>query len=150
MYFEPGETRKTVRVPLLADTEREDEETVRLRLVEAHASWPYDLVVDIAEDEAQGTILDGPGRGRVSREAPLTARFAQAPDEHDGASAFTLRVAFSDSVTIGKREFRDHGIEVTGGPCNKGARGERPPGSVGGDGRAGILLGRVDLAAADG
>ena len=119
VYFEPGETRKTVRVPLLADAEQEDEETVRLRLVEAHASWPYDLVVDIVDDEAQGTILDGTGRGRVSREAPLTARFAQAPDEHDGASPFTVRIAFSDSVTIGNREFRDHGIQVAGGRATK-------------------------------
>ena len=122
VYFEPGETRKTVRVPLLADTEREDEETVRLRLVEAHSSWPYALVVDIVEDEAQGTILDGPGRGRVPRPAPaepLTAHFAQAPDEHDGASPFTVRIAFSEAVRIGNREFRDHGIEVTGGRATK-------------------------------
>ena len=122
VYFEPDETRKTVRVPLLADTDQEDEETVRLRLVEAHASWPYDLVVDIVQDEAQGTILDGPGLGRVPRPTPagpLTARFAQAPFEHDGASPFTVRIAFSEAVRIGNRMFRDHAIEVTEGRATK-------------------------------
>ena len=41
----------------------------------------------------------------VTEEGPegLTARFAQAPDEHDGANPFTLRVAFSEAIEAGAR-----------------------------------------------
>ena len=123
LQFAPGETEKTVRVPLLADARTEGEETVRLRLVKARTSWPFARMVDIVVDEAQGTILDGTGRGGAARPGkaapPLTASFAEAPDEHDGASPFLVRIAFSEAVRIGNRVFRDHGIEVTGGRATK-------------------------------
>ena len=128
LQFAPGETEKTVRVPLLADARTEDEETVRLRLVKARTSWPFSRMVDIVVDEAQGTILDGTGGGQVSRPGraapPLTASFAEAPDEHDGASPFTVRIAFSEGISIGFRTFRDQSLSVSGGSVTKAKRVE--------------------------
>ena len=46
---------------------------------------------------------------------PLTARFAGVPDEHDGASPFTLQVAFSAAIETGHRTLRDRSLSVSGG-----------------------------------
>ena len=46
---------------------------------------------------------------------PLTARFAGVPEEHDGASPFTLQVAFSSAIETGHRTLRDHSLSVSGG-----------------------------------
>ena len=47
--------------------------------------------------------------------APLTARFAQAPAEHDGSSPFKLRIGFSEGISIGFRTFRDQSLSAVGG-----------------------------------
>ena len=52
-------------------------------------------------------------------ETPLTAVYVDMPSEHDGSSAFTFRVRFSEDVKIGFAALRDsvfavHGAEVTG------------------------------------
>ena len=46
---------------------------------------------------------------------PLTARFAGLPDEHDGASPFTLQVVFSGAIETGHRTLRDRSLSVSGG-----------------------------------
>ena len=46
---------------------------------------------------------------------PLTARFAGLPDEHDGASPFTLQVVFSSAIETGHRTLRDRSLSVSGG-----------------------------------
>ena len=46
---------------------------------------------------------------------PLTARFAGLPDEHDGASPFTLQVVFSTAIETAHRTLRDHSLSVIGG-----------------------------------
>ena len=45
----------------------------------------------------------------------LTAVFENAPASHDGSSAFTLRLAFSENVTRRFRRMRNDIFEVTGG-----------------------------------
>ena len=52
----------------------------------------------------------------------LTARFKGVPGEHDGESAFTLRIAFSEAIKVGYRTFRDHSVSVTGGTVMKARR----------------------------
>ena len=53
---------------------------------------------------------------------PLTAEFENVPQSHDGASAFTLRIAFSDDVDITPADFRDHALTVSGGTVTQAAR----------------------------
>ena len=46
---------------------------------------------------------------------PLTARFEARPAGHDGGRPFTLRLAFSEDVTVSAADMRGHALAVTGG-----------------------------------
>ena len=54
--------------------------------------------------------------------APLTAAFEGMPVEHDGAGAFTFRVAFSENIGISYRSLREDAFTVTGGRVTRGNR----------------------------
>ena len=112
--FAPGRTRKTVAVPVLRDEEAEDAETVVLRLSNARSGGSQ-APVEVTVAQAEGTIED------VAPEAPsggLTARFARAPAEHDGR-AFTLRIAFSETIRMSGRRLRGDVVAVSGGRATK-------------------------------
>ena len=69
-----------------------------------------------ALSEGISTTVRGPD---AETPAPLTARVARAPAEHDGKAALKVRVAFSEAVAVGNRAFRDHGVGVSGGRVTK-------------------------------
>ena len=81
--FKAGESEKTVTVTLATDSETEGSETLTLTLSAASGA----------------TIGDGEATGTVSDPAPpaLTARFDKVPEEHDGSSAFDLKLHFSEA-----------------------------------------------------
>ena len=60
--------------------------------------------------------------GAASTAEPLTARFVQAPYEHDGKTAFELRIGFSEGISIGFRTFRDQSLSVSGGSVKHAKR----------------------------
>ena len=83
-------------------------------------------------------------------ETPLTAAFEGVPAEHDGQTAFTLRLAFSERVGwMNGRRLREDVVAVAGGWATSGQSGEPAPGPVAGDGRAG-LAGDVTVTLAAG
>ena len=45
----------------------------------------------------------------------LTASFQGLPSQHDGETAFSFRIAFSEEIATDEEEFRDHSVEVWGG-----------------------------------
>ena len=49
----------------------------------------------------------------------LTASFQGLPSQHDGETAFSFRIAFSDDIATGEEEFRDHSVEVWGGRATR-------------------------------
>ena len=49
----------------------------------------------------------------------LTASFQGLPSQHDGETAFSFRIAFSDEVATDEAEFRDHSVEVWGGEVTR-------------------------------
>ena len=49
----------------------------------------------------------------------LTASFEGLPSQHDGATAFSFRIAFSDEIATDEAEFRDHSVEVWGGEVTR-------------------------------
>ena len=55
----------------------------------------------------------------------LTASFQSVPAEHDGETAFTLRIAFSEGISIGFRTFRDQSLSVSGGSVKNAKRVDR-------------------------
>ena len=58
--------------------------------------------------------------------ASLTASFVDMPDEHDGESAFTFRIAFSERVGwMNGRRLRENVVAVTGGRAMSASRVNR-------------------------
>ena len=53
--------------------------------------------------------------------APLTASFESVPEAHDGASAFTVRLAFTEDVETTPEDMRDHALTVSGGTVTAAA-----------------------------
>ncbi len=49
----------------------------------------------------------------------LTASFQGLPSQHDGATAFSFRIAFSDEIATDEADFRDHSVEVWGGEVTR-------------------------------
>ena len=46
---------------------------------------------------------------------PLTAAFSNMPQSHDGSTAFTFRLTFSEDVDISAADLKDHALTVTNG-----------------------------------
>ena len=58
--------------------------------------------------------------------APLTASFVDMPDEHDGESAFTFRIAFSERVAwMNGQRLRENVVAVSGGRATSASRVNR-------------------------
>ena len=55
----------------------------------------------------------------------LTASFSEIPDAHDGQSAFTLRLAFSEEVELSYRTLRGGALAVSGGAVERAWRVEQ-------------------------
>ena len=54
--------------------------------------------------------------------AALTARFVDMPAEHDGQTAFTLRLEFSEAIRMSGRRLRGDVVAVAGGRATKARR----------------------------
>ncbi len=67
----------------------------------ADAKAPADMTLTITDDDDA---------------APLTASFSDVPASHDGSSAFTFTLSFSEDIGgLGYRTLRDSAFDVTGG-----------------------------------
>ncbi len=89
LTFGASETSKTVSVATTVDALDEESETFTLTL-----SSPTNATLE--DSTATGTIEDD-----ESDVVPLTAEFQNVPAAHDGSSAFTLRVLFSEALAPG-------------------------------------------------
>ena len=106
LTFEPGQTRKTILVPTIVDTVDDEGETMTLTLSEPSGAA-------ISDSEAVGTI-------RIPD--PLAAEFQQAPASHDGTTAFTVRLSFSEDIATGYLVLRDRAVSADGGSVRKAKR----------------------------
>ncbi len=68
-----------------------------------------------------GAALDGTGGDELPA---LTARFEAAPDAHDGAGTFTVRLVFSEPVAISYQTLRDESVSAAGGAVEAARRVE--------------------------
>ena len=121
LRFEPGQTTKTVRVPIIDDNVEDDGETFLLDLYEASGATMVDT-----ESWATGTI-----RNTEEEEAPppvantLTATFSNVPAEHGGGGVdnrFTFDLNFSENVKTGYAKLRDRAFTITGGDVKTARR----------------------------
>ena len=119
LRFEPGQTTKTVRVPVIDDNVEDDGETFLLDLYEASGATMVDT-----ESWATGTIRNSED-APTGNEHALTASFSNVPAEHGGpgeANRFTLDLNFSEDPKVGYRTLRDHAFTVSGGDVKKAKR----------------------------
>ena len=119
LEFAPGETSKTVRVPITDDTVEDDGETFLLDLYNASGA-----TMDERTSYATGTIRNSED-APTGNEHALTARFANVPAEHGGpgeANRFTFDLTFSEAPEVSYRTLRDHAFTVTGGDVKRAKR----------------------------
>ena len=119
LRFEPGQTTKTVRVPIIDDTVEDDGETFLLDLYEASGATMVDT-----ESWATGTIRNSED-APTGNEHALTASFANVPAEHGGpgeANRFTFDLFFSEAPEVSYRTLRDDAFTVTGGDVKRAKR----------------------------
>ena len=102
--------------------------TVRFAFEDANAStsedgtgytyqWDRDgLDWSVGEDVALSLTMSG---------TPLTASFGSKPSNHDGQTAFTFELRFSEEFGISYQTLRDHAFTVTGGTVEKAQRLEK-------------------------
>ncbi len=82
LTFPGKETEKTVSVRLINDGMEDDGET-------------FDLILSNAQ---RATIADPVATGTIRNTELLTASFENVPESHDGSTAFSLRVSFSEDL----------------------------------------------------
>ena len=114
LAFKPGQTERTVAVAVTDDGLGEGAETVTLRLSGASGAA-------VGDGEATGTIAASTGA------AALTGAFVAVPPEHDGQTAFTVELRFSEAPAgLSYRTVRDSLFVVSGGRLEKARRLEPP------------------------
>ena len=117
LAFAAGETEKTVEVAVTADSESEAAETLTLTLSNPSGAT-------LGDADATGTVTDASGL------AALTASFSLVPPEHDGSTAFTLELRFSEEPAgLSYRTVQESLFAVTGGTVTK-ARRLSPPSNL--------------------
>ena len=106
LTFQPGETSKTISVPIVDDTVNDNGETFNVLL-----------------SDPKGAGIDkGSGTGTILNTETLTGNFESVPAEHDGGTAFTFYAAFTTDIAIGYAAMRDHAFTVTKGDVTKARR----------------------------
>ena len=99
LVFAPGDRVKTVAVTIIEDTVPDSGEVFRLLLA-----------------NPSGAVLgDAEATGTIRNDELLTAAFGAVPPSHDGETAFTLGLAFSEEVAVSAQMLRDAALSVTGG-----------------------------------
>lgn len=118
LTFDPGDTTKTIAVPITDDTVEDDGETLTLTLSNASGA-------ELGDAEATGTIRNTetlPDTEGETESGALTAAFEDLPDAHDGTGAFTFRVEFSEAVDTSYTVMRDTAFTVAGGEVTRARR----------------------------
>ena len=104
LTFGPGATVRTVSVPIVDDKVPDSGEVFTLVLA-----------------NNDGAVLGDPvGRGTIRNDEALTAGFGALPSGHDGETAFTVGLAFSEEVAVSAAELAA-ALDATGGSVT-GAR----------------------------
>ena len=98
-------------------------------LLEADEGKTIKVRVAITDDAGNAEELTSVATGAVAAaiiSAPLTASAHNAPSTHDGSTAFTFELRFSEEFQLSYVTLRDHAFTVTGGEVTNARRLERP------------------------
>ena len=92
-------------------------------LIAADEGKAIKVRVSFSDDDDNEETLTSEATATVTAAVtPLTAGFQDAPDSHDGTSAFTFRIAFSEPISISYKTLRDDSLDVTNGSATKAKR----------------------------
>ena len=102
-------------------------------LLDADEGNTIKVRVSFTDDAGNEETLTGPHTEAVTGppSSPLTARLENTPDAHDGATAFTFELRFSEEPEpdFSYKTLRDHAFMVTGGTVTNAIR-VAPPGNI--------------------
>ena len=123
LTFLPGETEKTVPVPIVDDDVEDDGETFWLGLSDVMGG---DAVISSTFASAGQATIYNDERATPPPATPLTAAFADAPTHH-GGEPFTVGLAFSEAPALSYRllqggDGQASAIAVAGGAVTRAAR----------------------------
>ena len=83
--------------------------------------------VSFTDDEGNKEALTSAATAEVdAAPPPLTAKFLDTPTTHDGQTAFTFELRFSEEFGLSYKTLRDHAFTVTGGTITKSRRLDKP------------------------
>ena len=105
LTFQPGETSKTISIPIVDDDVNDSGETFEVLLHDEKGA---------ERDRALAT-------GTILNTEILTGSFENVPAEHDGSTPFTFDAVFNSDIGISYATLRDHSFTVTNGKVT-GAR----------------------------
>ena len=110
-------------IPLILETvnDGDDSEPNSVVTVEVLRGPLYDVQPDLGPAKITVTAAAG-GSSSGSVAEPLTAAFEGVPATHDGATAFSFRIAFSEAVAVTPEAMRTHVLDVAGGAVTGAAR----------------------------
>ncbi len=96
-------------------------------LVDSDEGKAIKVTVSFTDDAGNGESLSSAATAAVEP-APtlLTAEFLDAPSSHDGETAFTFELRFSEEFELSYKTLRDHAFTVTGGEVTTARRLEEP------------------------
>ena len=97
------------------------------RLTDAYEDKAISVTVSFTDDTGNEESLTSAATDAVASApaSPLTASLENAPAAHDGSSAFTFDLRFSEELSVSYRTLRDHAFTVTGGTVRKAGRLEQ-------------------------
>ena len=111
-----------------ADTDIQDATGPSYTLVADDQGKTIKVRVSFSDDGGNEESLTSAATGAVAPRPPLTASFESKPSNHDGQTAFTFELRFSEEPDpdFSYQTLRDHAFTVTGGSVEKAQRLEKP------------------------
>ena len=92
-------------------------------LVDADEGKTVKVKVTFTDDRGRQETLTSAATGAVAAApSPLTAGIHSAPPSHDGSTAFTFELHFSEEPDVSFRTLRDHAFTVTNGEVRRAKR----------------------------
>ena len=96
-------------------------------LVDSDEGKAIKVTVSFTDAAGNGESLSSAATASVAAAAtPLTAEFLDTPSSHDGETAFTFELRFSEEFELSYKTLRDHAFTVTGGEVTTARRLEEP------------------------
>ena len=124
LTFTPGETAKTISVPIIDDTTEDNNESFHLQFYN-----PSGATIVCGSTSGPTCVVTGRiYNSEDETEAPensLSASFSNMPTEHGGggeSNRFTFDLSFSENPEVGYAKLRDHAFTIAGGDVKKAQR----------------------------